>query len=392
MDYAYLSEWAGLLLRWLHVLTAMCWVGASFYFMGLDQSLRPPADGDPLVRGEQWAVHGGGFYHKRKFVAGPGFVPAPLHWSKWEAYWTWLSGFSLFVLLYWLQAETYLIDPEVMELERWQAVCISLGMILVAWGAYDLLCRLPVGGNGQAMAVLGIAGLALAAWFSTRVFSGRGAYLQVGAMIGTIMAANVMAVIIPGQKKMVAAVAEGREIDPRWGGWGKQRSVHNNYMTLPVIFLMLSPHYPMFWQHPNAWVPLVAMALAGALVRQFFNLRHQGIAMYDYWLFGAVIVAVVAVFLAPPRRAAPAEAPPFAAVRAIVAARCAECHAPRPANTGFTSPPKGILLHSAAQIRRNARLMEPQLRSEAMPPGNATGLTAAERATLLAWIGAGAPR
>lgn len=393
MDPTYLAEWANLLLRWLHLISGMAWIGASFYFMGLDQSLKPAKDGNPLIRGEQWAVHGGGFYHKQKYIAGPEQLPEKLHWSKWEAYWTWISGFALFMLMYWFQASTYLIDPEVADLSPGEAIAISAALIIAAWVAYDLLSRSRIGDDGQAMAIIGVVVLAVAAYVATSVFSGRGAYLQVGAMIGTIMAANVLMVIIPGQKKMVAAVANGTPIDPRWGGWGKQRSVHNNYLTLPIIFLMISPHYPMFWQHPKAWLLLVAMALAGAVVRQFFNLRHQGVTLWDLWLAGAVIVAVVAVVVAPPKAAAVhGEAPRFAAVEAIMQARCVECHQPRPTNPAFAAAPKGVQLHTPARIQRQAQSWAAQVRTEAMPPNNSTGITAEERAQLLAWVAAGARR
>lgn len=391
MDGAYLAEWANLLLRWLHLIAGMAWIGASFYFMGLDQSLEPAKSGNPLLRGEQWAVHGGGFYRKEKYIAGPEQLPAKLHWSKWEAYWTWISGFSLFVLMYWGQASTYLIDPDVADLAPWEAIAISLGLIVLAWAVYDAVCRRPVGDDGMAMAIIGVVALAVAAYVCTRIFSGRGAYLQVGAMIGTIMAANVLMVIIPGQKKMVAAVAADRPIDPRWGDSGKQRSIHNNYMTLPIIFLMISPHYPMFWQHERAWLLLVAMALAGALVRQFFNLRHRGLRVYDFWLAGGVVVVLVAVFIRPPYVPVPAgTAPAFAEVQTIMQQRCVECHAPRPANTAFAAPPKGVVLHTPARIQRQAQAWAVQVRSEAMPPNNSTGLTAEERGRLLAWVAAGA--
>jgi uncharacterized membrane protein len=206
------------------------------------------------------------------------------------------------------------------------------------------------------------------------------------------MAANVLMVIMPGQRKMVAAVANGTAINPKWGGMGKQRSIHNNYTTLPVIFLMISPHYPMFWQHEKAWLLLVAMALAGALVRQFFNLRHQGIQVYDFWLAGGVVVVLVAVFIAPPHIAPPArgEAPAFAEVQTIISQRCMECHQPRPANPAFAAPPKGVVLHTPSRIQRQAQAWATQVRSEAMPPNNATGLTAEERGRLLAWVAAGA--
>ena len=392
MDTAYLAEWANLLLRWLHLITGMAWIGASFYFMGLDQSLKPAKDGNPLIRGEQWAVHGGGFYHKQKFIAGPEKLPEKLHWSKWEAYWTWMSGFSLFVLMYWGQASTYLIDPDVADLAPWEAIAISIALLIAAWAVYDVICRTPLGDDGMAMAIIGILGLALTAYVTTRIFSGRGAYLQVGAMIGTIMAANVLMVIMPGQRKMVAAVANGTAINPKWGGMGKQRSIHNNYTTLPVIFLMISPHYPMFWQHEKAWLLLVAMALAGALVRQFFNLRHQGIQVYDFWLAGGVVVVLVAVFIAPPHIAPPArgEAPAFAEVQTIISQRCMECHQPRPTNPAFAAAPKGVVLHTPSRIQRQAQAWATQVRSEAMPPNNATGLTAEERGRLLAWVATGA--
>lgn len=391
MDSAYLAEWANLLLRWLHLIAGMAWIGASFYFMGLDQSLEPAKDRNPRIRGEQWSIHGGGFYHKQKYIEGPAELPAHLHWSKWEAYWTWISGFSLFVLMYWGQANTYLIDPDVADLAPWEAIAISAGMLVVGWVVYDLICRTPLGDDGMAMAVIGVLMLAVTSYVATRIFSGRGAYLQVGAMIGTIMAANVMMVIMPGQRKMVAAVAAGTPIDPKWGGMGKQRSVHNNYTTLPVIFLMISPHYPMFWQHPRAWLLLVAMALAGALVRQFFNLRHQGMQVYDFWLGGAVAVVLVAVFIAPPAPAAPTgDAPAFAEVQAIVQQRCVECHQPRPTNASFSAPPKGVVLHTPSRIQRQATAWANQVRSEAMPPNNATGLTPEERGRMLAWVAAGA--
>ena len=391
MDSAYIAEWANLLLRWLHLIAAMAWIGASFYFMALDQSLVPPKDRNPLVRGEQWSIHGGGFYHKQKYIAGPAELPAHLHWSKWEAYWTWMSGFALFVLMYWFQASTYLIDPDVADLAPWEAIAISAGLLLLSWAIYDVICRTPLGDNGMAMAVIGIIGLGVTAYVATRIFSGRGAYLQVGAMIGTIMAANVLMVIIPGQKKMVAAVAAGTPIDPRWGGMGKQRSIHNNYTTLPVVFLMISPHYPMFWQHPKAWLLLVAMALVGALVRQFFNLRHQGMQVYDFWLAGGVVVLLVAVFIRPPHVALPAGgAPAFAEIRTIVEQRCVECHQPRPSNPAFAAAPKGFVLHTPSRIQRQAQAWVGQVRSEAMPPNNSTGITPEERGRLLAWVAAGA--
>jgi uncharacterized membrane protein len=393
MDFAYLQEWANLLLRWLHLITGIAWIGASFYFIALDNTLEKPADGNPLVKGEQWSIHGGGFYHKQKYEVAPAALPEKLHWFKWEAYWTWISGFALFVLIYWGQASTYLIDPEVLELAPWQAVALSAALLVGGWVAYDLICRSKFGENETALSAVGVAMLVVVALAACHLFSGRGAFLQVGAMTGTIMVANVAMVIIPGQRKMVEAMKRGEAPDPKYGRWGKQRSVHNTYLTLPVLFLMLSPHYPMTWSGDWNWVVLLALALAGALVRQFFVLRQKGEVKLALPVAGAAVVAVLMVFLAPQRPGGvgvTGEAPPFAEVQAIVAARCTTCHAARPTMNGFAAPPKGVMMETGAQIRRWAASLAQQVSTEAMPPGNLTEITQEERAKLLAWVAAGA--
>lgn len=392
MDAAYLSDWANLLLRWLHLITGVAWIGTSFYFIGLDNQLDPPKDGNPRVAGEQWSIHGGGFYHKQKYLVAPERLPERLHWFKWEAYWTWISGFSLFVLIYWVQAGTYLVDPAVLDMPASVAVLVSAAMLAGGWVAYDQVCRSRLGENEALLGAIGAAALAVAAFAACHLFGGRGAFLQVGAMTGTIMVANVAMVIMPGQRKMVAAMRQGEAPDPKYGRWGKQRSVHNTYLTLPVLFIMISPHYPMTYQSRWNWVVLLAIGLAGALTRQYFVLRQKG--RNAVWLPGAA-AAVVALLIwagAPERTAgAAAEAPPFAEVQAIVAARCASCHAARPTDEAFAAPPKGVMLETPQQIRRWAAALRPQVQTEAMPPGNLTEITPEERARLVAWVAAGAP-
>ena len=392
MDVAYLSEWANLLLRWLHLITGIAWIGTSFYFIGLDNQLEPAKDGNPRVAGEQWSVHGGGFYHKQKYLVAPERLPETLHWSKWEAYWTWISGFSLFVLIYWGQASTYLVDPAVLDMPAWLAVLLSAALLAGGWVGYDQLCRSKLGENEALLGVIGAVALAVVAFVSCHLFGGRGAFLQVGAMTGTIMAANVAMVIIPGQKKMVAAMQKGEAPDPKFGRWGKQRSVHNTYLTLPVIFIMISPHYPMTYQSHWNWLVLLAIGLSGALVRQYFVLRQKG--TNPVWLpaVGAAVVAVLIVAGVPERSAGGAgDVPAFAEVQTIIASRCVTCHAARPTMEGFATPPKGVMMETPAQIRRWAAALRQQVQTEAMPPGNMTDITDEERAKLVAWVAAGAP-
>jgi uncharacterized membrane protein len=393
MDLAYLAEWANLLLRWLHVIAGIAWIGTSFYFIGLDNQLDPPRDGNPRVKGEQWSIHGGGFYHKQKYTLAPATLPEKLHWFKWEAYWTWLSGFALFVLIYWGSASTYLVDPAVMDLAPGTAVAISAVMLVSGWVIYDLACRSALAKNEHALLGVAVGLLAISAFAACHIFSGRGAFLQVGAMTGTIMVANVAMVIIPGQRKMVAAMQAGQLPDPKYGASGKQRSVHNTYLTLPVVFLMLSPHYPITWAGQGNWLVLLAITLAGAMVRQFFVARQFG--RTPLWLpaGAAALVAGLMVLLAPARgpQLAAADVPSMEQVQAIAAARCASCHAARPTDEAFAAPPKGVMLETPQQIRRWAAAIRQQVATEAMPPGNLTEITAEERARLLAWVAAGAP-
>ena len=390
---AYALDWVQLVIRWVHLITGIAWIGASFYFVFLDNSLLPPKskdDADAGVGGELWAIHGGGFYHAQKYRVAPAMLPEPLHWFKWEAYWTWMSGFALFVVMYYAHAGLYMIDRNVADIAPWQAVAISVALLVAGWVFYDQLCKRLGLARERVLGVAMIAFLAATAWGLSHVFSGRAMYLQIGAMMGTIMAWNVFFVIMPSQRKLVEAKEKGVAPDPVYGQRGKQRSVHNNYFTLPVLFTMISNHYPMTFGNRNAWLVLVAVLLIAAYVRHFFNLRHKGRTVWAIPITGAIATLALAVAIAP---AKPAAAPfALADVHRIVSERCATCHAPKPTQAGFNEPPKGVLLDTTASIVANAqKINEQAVLTKAMPIGNLTGMTDAERATLGAWIAAGAP-
>jgi len=295
---AYAGEWLQLLIRWIHLITGIAWIGASFYFVWLDNSLRPPAnpsDAPDAVGGELSAIHGGGFYHVEKFRVAPSVLPSTLHWFKWEAYSTWLSGFALLVVLYWWHADVYIVDRSVAAISPLEAVGISGALLVIGWLVYDQLCkRLGLAREGLLAAIL-VAFFALVAWALSHVFSGRAMYLQIGAMLGTLMAANVLFVIIPGQRKLVEAKEQGRAPDAVYGLRGKQRSVHNNYFTLPVLLTMISNHYPMTFGHRYAWIVLVCLLLLAAYVRHFFNLRHRGRTAWGIPISAAVATLALAV-------------------------------------------------------------------------------------------------
>jgi uncharacterized membrane protein len=293
----YWWSWGNVLFRWLHVIAAMAWIGASFYFIALDNHLEPPKDprdADRGIGGEAWEIHGGGFYRVEKFRVAPERLPEPLHWFKWEAYTTWLSGFALFIAVYYSHASSYLIDTTVADLRPWEAIAISVAGLALAWLVYDGLCRAFADDEGV-LAVLVFVGVCAAAWGSWNLFSGRAAFLQVGAMIGTMMVGNVFFVIIPNHWKLVRAKEAGREPDPRWNREGKTRSVHNNYLTLPVVFAMLSNHFTYLYAHAQGWIALVAMMAIGALTRHYFNLRHRGLNVWP--ILGLAAAGVIAVAL-----------------------------------------------------------------------------------------------
>ena len=390
-------EFLGLLVRWLHVIAGIAWIGSSFYFIWLDNSLEPPAPGSDNakkgVSGELWAVHGGGFYNPQKYAVAPASLPDTLHWFKWEAYTTWLSGTALLVLVYWMRAGTMMVDPSVATLSAAQAVGIGLASMVGAWLVYDGLCRSPVGKNDTVLGAIVFGLLVLLAWGLGQAFGGRAAFIHVGTSIGTIMVANVFFVIIPGQKKMVAAMRAGRLPDPIYGKRGKQRSVHNNYFTLPVLFIMISNHYASTYAHKHAWAVLVLISAAAVSIRHFFNRRHKGAVEWRYLAFGAGLLGVVAWWTAPRLLPLPKVDGPvtFDQVRAIVGQRCVTCHAPTPTFAGIAQPPAGVVLHTAEAIGANAqRIYQQVVATRIMPLGNVTQITDYERAVIAAWIADGA--
>ncbi len=402
----FLYECLGLLVRWLHVVAAIAWIGESFYFVMLDRALKPPKTHAPGVFGELWSVHGGGFYHKQKYLVSPAQMPADLHWSKWKSYTTWLSGFALFLLLYLRSPQIYLIDPAVADLTPLQGSLAAIGFLGAGWILYDLMCR-AVGFRDQLLGIL-VALMVLAfCYAATHLFAGRAAFLLVGAVLGTIMSANVFFVIIPGQKRMVATLAAGGTPDPLPGKRAKQRSVHNTYFTLPVVFAMLSNHYAPAHAHEMSWILLALFMGAGALIRQFFVVWHSG--ERAWWLLaagGAVLIGAFA-WLAP--KPAPAEppgprvqvplpaqsqsvvdlgpAPETAALLPIFARHCGVCHAAKP--TLMPSAPLGVMFETVEQIDTKAQQIHQQVVAlKVMPPGNLTQMSDEERAAIGRWFAA----
>jgi uncharacterized membrane protein len=390
----YAAGWLDLIFRWFHVTAAIVWIGTSFYFVALDQHLHEPreeSDKERGVGGESWEIHGGGFYRIEKFRVAPPQLPKQLHWYKWEAYWTWLSGFTLFVVLYYLQAGTNLIDPSVADLSTGAAVAISIGGLVIGWVVYDALCR-TVGQRSEiALAAIIVGLVTLAAWGAGQLFAPRAAYLQVGAMLGTIMAANVFFVIIPAHWELVRAKEAGREPDPAANRRGKQRSVHNNYFTLPVLFAMLAGHFPFTYGHDHAWAILVCLMVIGAWVRFYFNNRHAGRTLWWVPLTAAIGIAAVAVWIRPASSAPAAGAPlvPFSQIQTIVNQRCVPCHSQNPKL--LAAAPQGIMFDTPEQIHSMAAQVKVvAVDSTVMPLGNATHMTDAERKTLGTWIDQGA--
>jgi len=378
----YANEWLSFLARWLHVMAGIVWIGTSFYFVALDNHLRENVS---------WEIHGGGFYRIEKFMPAPPRLPDVLHWFKWEAYTTWLSGFALLVFLYYFNATTYLVLPGGPFGTGW-AITVSVVLLGVAWVVYDLLCRVLQSELVLAAALLGLT--TLAAWGCTELFAPRAAYVQVGSMLGTIMVANVFFVIIPGHRALIRAKEAYREPDPGPALEAKRRSVHNNYLTLPVVFAMLSNHFPAAFGHSYSWLVLVALMAIGAWIRHFFNLRHAGRNAWWIPLTAALGIAAVAVAIRPAGdsggTAVAAGSVSFAQAKAIVQQRCVPCHSEHP--TRVSAAPLGIELDTATQIHAQAAAIKRvAVDSQLMPLGNATGMTQAERDELGAWIRAGAP-
>ena len=404
-EAAVLSHWLEFAVRWVHVITAVAWIGSSFYFIALDLGLHRDRKLDTGADGEEWQVHGGGFYNIQKYLVAPARLPGDLVWFKWESYSTWLSGFTLLVLVYWLGGELYLIDPNVLDIPVWQGALISAASLAFGWVVYDQLCRSKFGDEPVwlMLALFGI--IVLMSLFYTSVFSGRAALLHLGAFTATVMSGNVFFTIIPNQKVVVADLIAGRTPDPKYGKIAKQRSTHNNYLTLPVIFLMLSNHYPLAFAGQNTWIIASLVFLMGVTIRHWFNTMHARKGN-PHWTWAAtVVIFLVIVWLASPRAFGYSEEQEEAAnlfapgaeryaqltgwdeVHRIVQGRCSMCHAAEPVWPGLHWPPEGVMLETEAQIANRAKDVYLQAGvSHAMPPGNLTEVTAEERAAIRRWF------
>jgi len=386
---AYLLDWANLLLRWLHVISGVAWIGASFYFVMLDNSLSKPKhkqDEDKGVFGELWAVHGGGVYHSEKYMAGPLLEPLSnnLHWSKWEAYVSGLSGLSLFIVIYWFGADLYLIDASVLEISTQTAIIYSLLSFIGAWVGYEVLCRTLKNNETMLLAALFILVIAYDA-LVFHLFSARAAFIHVGAMMGFIMVLNVFVHIIPGQKKMVAEIRAGQTPNPIYGFIGKQRSVHNTYFTLPVLFIMVSNHYPMIYSTHFGWINLAVIMLAGVFIRQFFVLKHRHKMLWWLPVTAIILLAGLIVALRPQTQNVSALKVDDSQALSIIQQRCAACHAQTPTQLGFVQAPKGILLETLAQLKRQKPLINKVISNRYMPLGNITQMTDEERSLIASW-------
>jgi len=409
-------EWLSVIVRWLHVVAGIAWIGSSFYFIHLDLSLKPRPGLPEGVKGDAWQVHGGGFYHMIKYLVAPAQMPDELTWFKWEAYATWLSGMGMLVIVYYLGAELFLIDKNILNLSQTTAIVLSLATLFLGWGAYEVLCRSPLGKNAAALSLVGYVFLVAVTWGLTHLFSGRGAFVQIGALVGTIMVANVFVIIIPYQKKTVAALIAREKPDHYWGAIGKQRSVHNNYLTLPVVFLMISTHYPLLYATRYNWVIVAIVLAVGPVIRHFFNMRHEGKGS-PWWTWAVTAAAMLLIAwlsAAGPREletktgaatsgapgqtnnptaaaaGAASKPPTFAQVEEIVMSRCSMCHATEPVWEGIGVAPRGVMLDTPDRIRAHARQIAIfSAYSDAMPPGNVTELSAADRRVLRAWVEGG---
>lgn len=386
------ADWLNLLLRWAHLIVGIGWIGTSFYFIALDLSLRKREGQADGIYGSAWLVHGGGFYNVEKFTVAPKELPDDLVWYKWEAYLTWVTGFCLLVVQYYFNASVYLIDPSKLPMTPGEASLLSIVTLAGGWIVYDRLCKSAIGRNTPVLAGLVFALILLAAYGYTHVFSGRGALIHVGAFIGTIMAVNVFGLIIPNQKKIAAALMEGRAPDPALGAMGKQRSVHNNYLTLPVLLMMVSGHYPMLSGHPHSWILVALIIVIGAMVRHFFNRHEAGdpLAKIAWTLPIAAIGLAAAMIMTAPKSAIPnadGAAVSDADVLAITSTHCTACHAVSPRHEGFDEAPNGVHLDSLSNLRRyRDQILAQAVHSEAMPLGNETGMNAEDRQKLGQWL------
>jgi uncharacterized membrane protein len=386
---AYILDWLNILGRWVHFITGIAWIGSSFYFIWLDNHLeapKDPADDDKGVGGEIWSVHGGGFYHAQKYRVAPKTLPDTLHWFKWEAYTTWISGMFLLILVYWYSADVYLVDRSVADISALFAVAIAALFIVGGWLVYDFLCRSPLGGNENALSAVLFVLIAFLAYGLCQLYSGRGAYIHFGVVLGTIMVANVFFVIIPGQRKMVEAAARGEAPNPEDGIKAKQRSVHNTYFTLPVLFVMTSNHYALTYVHEYNWAILIAISLPGALIRVYFVARHAGKASPVPIVVAGLILLLVAIAIAPKTRAATGDKVTLSMIRPVIESRCTTCHSRNPTHIAFPAAPSGVVLDTDEEIIAEAlRIHQQTVVLKAMPIGNLTDISEEERALIDAW-------
>ena len=384
-----------MLVRWIHVIAGIAWIGSSFYFVHLDLSLKSGRSLPDKASGDAWQVHGGGFYHMVKYMVAPDHMPSELTWFKWEAYATWFSGMGLLIIVYYLGAELFLIDQSVLNISPTGAIFMSIASLIAGWLIYDFLCRSLLGKNEILLGAVGFVFLTLASYLFTQIYSSRGAFVHIGALIGTIMVANVLMVVIPGQRKVVAALIKGEQPEAIHGIRGKQRSVHNNYLTLPVIFVMIANHYPLAFATKWNWVIVSLTLIIGVVVRHFYNTRHKG-EPSPWWTWGVATLCMVAIVwlsqLGPANgERVEAMAPTQVAmddVEEIIVVRCSMCHANEPAWDGMIVPPKGVILEDVENIRKNAREIAMQaVWTHAMPPGNITEMEQEERQLLANWYG-----